>query len=174
MARNTGSLKCAVTKFKRSRLGNSCSGTLGLIPKTSEPQPLPMVVEPVNLNEPYNPPPPTLTIYCVPDVIEPMIYAWGQSVNGTNGTEAGFRTDGKPEVGGYTVVRNNFTNQQMAQLLEVTNTTFAIFFTFIPREVIRSRRSQTRISATNTVLKCIRCPAKDYIPTTQMLALAFF
>ena len=86
-----------------------------------------MVVEPVNLNEPYNPPPPTLTIYCVPDVIEPMIYAWGQSVNGTNGTEAGFRTDGKPEVGGYTVVRNNFTNQQMAQLLEVTNTTFAIF-----------------------------------------------
>jgi RHS repeat-associated protein len=65
---------------------------------------------------------PAIPIYCEPDVIAALKVAWGQSSNGTNGTEAGFRVDGIPLPNLYTIVPTPFTNQQM-----VPGTTVNIF-----------------------------------------------
>jgi hypothetical protein len=58
-------------------------------------------------------------IRCEPDVIAAMAVAWNQSSNGTSKVEAGFRVDGPPLPGVYTIVPNRFTNERMKQTTEL-------------------------------------------------------
>jgi RHS repeat-associated protein len=66
-------------------------------------------------------------IYCEPDVIAAMGVAWQQTANGTDRTEAGFRIDGPPLPGMYTVIPNQFTNQVARQTLKITDATTSVF-----------------------------------------------
>ena len=58
-------------------------------------------------------------IYCEPNVIAAMKVAWGQSGNGTAGTEAGCRIDGPPVPGLYTIVPSAYTNQRSTQTMTI-------------------------------------------------------
>jgi hypothetical protein len=107
--------------------GNPCIGGVGFLPSLDPVcyGPTPDPLDPGDGLKRRDPPERAIPIYCEPDVIHAMKTAWGQSQNGKSGVEAGFRVDGSPTT--YTVVPTPFTNQQMAQKMTITDSTFAIF-----------------------------------------------